>query len=532
MSVDDVESLLKSVDVHKAMGSDQLPSLVLKQSATVLAPTLRKILSASLDRGLVPDAFKLSFVSPLFKGGDASLATNYRPVSLLPVVSRLLETLVKTRLMSFLSANNLLPPTQFAYRQQHSTEDALTLAVDRWTRAKSNFMTTGVVLVDMSKAFDRVRHERLLSTLFSMGVCGTALEWFSSYLTGRRQRVKVGSQLSPGITCTRGVPQGSVLGPILFLLYTSSLSSILPSEIAHQEFADDIMLDYSHKDPNVIGSILSTGVSKLADWLDDIGLLLNEKKTQVMFILRRGATPSQSLQVKCRGFPLSIVNTVKYLGLHVDSDLSWSSHLAHLGAKARKATAQLWRYGNALTIRAKKTWYVSMIQSSLCYASTAFFPSLPASNLSRLVRMSKAGVRAICAVHLPTATAPLLRRLELRPLTTILLEKVLLFVFRCVRGLCSRLFEDFFRTTGSTVHSISPRTRGHDSALLRIPFVPGPAGRSQLRFQGSVAWNNLPAEIRQLKTKSSFVAAIRSRHDCDPPVISSAVLHSQCNPLP
>lgn len=525
ISLCEVEALLASVDIHKAMGSDELPPLILKQCATVLAPSLLKIFSSSLASGVVPKAFKLSFVSPLYKGGDACVPSNYRPVSLLPVVSRLLERLVKERLIAFLSTNDLLPATQFAYRPKHSTEDALTLAVNRWTQAKAAHLTTGVVLVDMSKAFDRVQHERLLSVLFSMGIGGTVLQWFGSYLSERLQRVKVSQDLAPEVSCSRGVPQGSVLGPLLFLLYTSDISCILPQRIFHQEFADDILLDYSSKDPGDIANTLSDGVSRLANWLSDIGLLLNEKKTQVMFIPPRGLTPPVDAIVTCRNIPLVTVKTVKYLGLIIDNDLAWTTHVDHLAARSRKATSQLWRHCNSLSTGAKRAWYVSIIQSSLCYSSNAFFPSLSATHLRHLIRMSKAAVRAVCAVHLPASTAPLLQRLDLRPLIHVLLEKVLLFVFRCIHGSCSKLFKDFFLGVGS-LSSVPRATRGEVSRLLIVPFVPGPSGRSLVRFQGSVMWNHLPANIRQIETRMSFTDAIKSYHDHQQPLVSSALLYA------
>ena len=175
ITVAEVEDLLKNVDPTKSTGSDGIPGLVLRQSATVIAPTLQIIFNTSLCSGYVPKSFKLSYVSPLYKSGDKATASNYRPVSLLPIVSRLLETIVKSTLVGYLSAHNLLPASQFAYRKNHSTEDALVYAVDRWLSARADHKTTGIVMIDMSQAFDRVLHPRLLSVLHSLGIGGTSL---------------------------------------------------------------------------------------------------------------------------------------------------------------------------------------------------------------------------------------------------------------------------------------------------------------------------------------------------------------------
>ena len=139
--------------------------------------------------------------------------------------------------------------------------------------------------------------------------------------------------------------------------------------------------------------------------------------------------------------------------------------------------------------------------------------------------MSKSAVRAVCAVHLPVATAPLLERLELRPLVYTLLEKVLVFVFRCVHGFCSDLLRNFFVGVRSSSQG-PPATRGEASRLLTVPFVPGPSGRSLIRFQGTVLWNRLPAKIRKVGTRSSFIEAIKSHHDSHRPIVSSALLYA------
>ena len=190
-----------------------MPGLVLRMAAQSLAPSLSEIFNMSFITGQVPTAFKVSHISPLFKAGDPTIPTNYRPVSLLPIVSRLLEKLVKEQVDKYLEEHQLLPLTQFAYRTNHSTEDALVLAVDRWLDAKFHRRTTGVIMVDMSKAFDRVRHDILISELHSLGVHGKVLDWFISYLSSRRQKIRVKHQLSSEVLCTRGVPQGSVFGP-------------------------------------------------------------------------------------------------------------------------------------------------------------------------------------------------------------------------------------------------------------------------------------------------------------------------------
>ena len=502
-----VRDLLRHTDVTKATGSDGIPGIVLKMTADTIAPSLCSIFNQSLAQGKVPADFKSSHVAPLFKAGDPTVPSNYRPVSLLPIVSRLLEKLVKNQVIEYLEEHQLLPPTQFAYRAGHSTEDALILAVDRWQTSRHHRKTTGIVMVDMSKAFDRVRHSLLLSELHALGLYGKVLDWFASYLSDRSQQVKIGAQLSEKISCSRGVPQGSVLGPLLFVMYTRGISRILPECISHQEFADDIIIDCSDVDSKRVVEKLSEGVSALERWLDDIGLLLNKKKTQVMFIKPRGSV-DVPFSVSCNGEDLATVSSAKYLGVQIDDDLRWTSHVNHLCLRSRQATGRLWRHRCALNMQARRTWYLAMVQAKLCYGSNAFFPALTAEGLGRLGKMAKAGVRAVFGLRNPVRTRPLLDRLNVKPLDEIFCNKVLVFVYRCVNSLASPLFAHYYSLVSRQSDATRRVTRGQESQLLSIPFLPGPSGRSSIRFQGSVLWNNLPGSTRLASSKTQFQAAI------------------------
>ena len=166
----EIAGLCKALDERQVTGHDGLPATVLKRCADILAPSLALLFNKSLSSGILPSKFKTANIYPLFKGGDVTVASNYRPVSLPLIVSRLLEKLVQQRLMSFLGENNLLPDSQFAYRKNHSAEDAITLAVNHWLLAKHQRRTTSIVVVDTAKAFDRVRHDLLISDFATIGV--------------------------------------------------------------------------------------------------------------------------------------------------------------------------------------------------------------------------------------------------------------------------------------------------------------------------------------------------------------------------
>ena len=298
--------------------------------------------------------------------------------------------------MAYIMENDLLPASQFAYRRRHSTEDALevVLVVNRWLIAKYERKETGVVFVDMSKAFDSVKHKLLLEELSNMGVTGTANSWLASYLIDRYQRVVVGGSMSSYTQCSRGVPQGSVLGPLLFTLYIRDIHHCIPRPVVHQEFADDIVLKASGSRA-VVCTYLSTAVTNLSTWLEDRGLKLNQTKTQVLLITPRGGQQNaEPLQIRCDGKLLTIVSQARYLGVIVDNELSWDGYVDHTIRQVRRSIGALWRSRQSLTVSSKNLFYHAMIMSRLTYGSNAIYPSLMARNMDALTRMTEAAIRA------------------------------------------------------------------------------------------------------------------------------------------
>ena len=196
-------------------------------------------------------------------------------------------------------------------------------------------------------------------------------------------------------------------------------------------------------------------VTLLAQWLEDIGLLLNSSKTQVLFIRPRGVHDAPS-SIYCRGQILETTRTAKYLGVIIDDELSWRQHVDHIGKKATQAIGQLWRHGRALSLRARKMWYVSLVQSHILYASNCFSPSLTSHLLQQLTKISKAGVRAIFQLPRRTPTGPLRARLHLSSLQCMYRRKWLIFVFRCLHSSASGLFHNFFTLKGHSREILPP----------------------------------------------------------------------------
>ena len=405
--------------------------------------------------------------------------------------------------MSFLGENNLLPDSQFAYRINHSTEDAITLAVNRWLPAEHQRRTTGIVFVDMSKAFDRVRHDLLISDLAANGVHELVLSWLCNYVSDRRQRVCVGDNHSDCATCSRGVPQGSVLGPLLFFIYISKLVQCLPAVVSNLEYADDIMLECTHLSPSTVCRSLSTAVTALGTWLADRGLLGNDRKTRVMILQPRGASASPPPVLRGDEL-LPTAHSVRYLGVTIDDGLTWNGHVDKVTKEVRKATGALWRSRRQLSTQSKLIFYFSLIQSKLLYGSNAYVPSMTIGTLDRLNRLSKSAItRGFYGLSRWTPTSPIFSILGVRPLFSVMAQKIVLFAHRYLARRYSNLFRDHF------VPVNGHQTRGCSQQLLGVPFWPGPHGRATIQFHGAVSCNALPAALRMEENPRQFSAIFK-----------------------
>ena len=296
---------------------------------------------------------------------------------------KLLEKLVQKELVSVMNITESLPSTQFAFRSGHSTEDALALITNRILTARDKRMYTGVCLLDMSKAFDKVRHHQLILDLFNVGVTATALRWFISYLSERTQRVCIGPSRSTITLCTCGVPQGSVLGPILFNIYTREIPNVAGHALSLQ-FADDIGLTCSKPTKSEVSAILSASASAIANWLNDRGLILNASKSQVISISGNLPEKHTPLSVNCNGTLLPLVESARYLGVTFDSNMSWDDHVTRCANRVSRKIGVLWRMRRCLSTQGRITYFQSIIMPDLLYGSNAFSTSLAARHCHRL----------------------------------------------------------------------------------------------------------------------------------------------------
>ena len=499
---DHVAHLLSRLPDCKAQGSDGIPGYLLSRAADILSPSVTELFNKSLASGVVPQGMKIANITPLYKGGDRSIATNYRPVSLLPILSKVLERIVHEQISSYLVQHDILPDTQFAYRKNFSTEDALLIASDRILQQKDRKQFGAACFIDLSKAFDKVKHTTLLTDLHDIGITGVPLAWFQSYLSNRWQRVVAGLDRSDCSKVSSGVPQGSVLGPVLFSLYVRNLRQCVQERVSVLQFADDIMLYCSNENPSAVEHDLTAATSSLADWLKLRGLILNERKSQVLCFPRTReeshSGASGIINVRCNGVPMPTVTSAKYLGITFDSCMSWRSHVQQKCIAVSRSIGALRRARNCLTVKARFYFYKSVIMSNLLYGSNSFIANLPPSGADKLIKLQKKALRSIFGLPNWAHTSSLFLMFQELNVIDTMLQKLAICTWRAVNSKCGLLISNLFSPrTGS-------RTRGSASNSLVLPNAQSLPGLHRPSFVGVVTWNALPAAARTSTTLATF----------------------------
>ena len=456
------------------------------------------IINRSLREGNVPTTFKHAHVCPLFKSGNPSDSRNYRPISLLPVASKLLEKVVLRQVVEYLESEcpTALPPEQFAYRRQHSCEDTLALSIDTWRKALDENQVCGVVFADLSKAFDNVRHTQVIQELADLGFEGTALKWFCNYLSERTQCVVIGHATGRTSHCTKGVPQGSVLGPLLFCLYIRRLPDIFAHSVV-RIYADDIAFYFIAKTVSGAMVKLQEDLDNLDSYINAKCLTLNPGKTQLLVIHRANAEVDlANVELSCRGTAIRPTDTVKYLGVLIDQHLTFSQQVNKVCRSALGKVATFRHGRRNLSSTACRIFYLSVVQSTLDYASTSYVHSLSTTLFDKLCTTSQICLRKVFGLHRFTSASFILEKHNLYSLSQRMNLKLYVFVYRILNRRTSDLLRPIFTTRCAGPHTHA-HTRGQSSSSLVLPRVFSRYGYHSLSFLAADRWNLLPSTCRE-----------------------------------
>jgi len=369
VSVKGVQKMLSNLNPNKASGPDSIPTRLLREMSLEIAPVLTSIFQSSIESGTVPTQWREANVTPIFKKGDKSLASNYRPVSLTSVCCKLCEHIIAKSIMSHLEGNSILSDFQHGFRAKRSCETQLITFWDEIVKEANSGGQTDVVIMDFSKAFDVVPHTLLLHKLKYLGISGQTLQWIKSFLENRSQKVVVDGEFSTNAPVTSGVPQGSVLGPILFLCYINDMPASVSSKL--RLFADDSIIYKAIKSLSDCISLQRDLVS-LEQWEKSWGMSFHPQKCNVMRMTRKRDPIIYSYSLK--GHELEAVANSKYLGVNLSSDLTWTHHINVIANRANKKLGFVRRNIRTSSIKAKSTAYISLVRPHLEYCSSVWDP--------------------------------------------------------------------------------------------------------------------------------------------------------------
>jgi hypothetical protein len=477
-----------------------------------VAPFLVELFNQSLALGVVPSDFKSAYITPLLKKADLDPtdAKSYRPISNLPVLSKLLERLVARQLLDYLTTSKLLPRLQSAYRARHSTETAILRVLADILRAVDSGDLALLTLLDLSAAFDTVDHATLLRRLeVSYGISGTVHNWFKSYLDGRRQYVRCGSTNSTTTTVLFGVPQGSVLGPILFLLYTADLLELVETHgFRPHLYADDTQILGTCRpgDTAQLRSRVSACVGDVGLWMCSNRLQLNTAKTEVLWCAsarRQHQIPNDPLMVG-----LDLVPTVQFvrdLGIYLDSDLSMRTHVTRTVSSCFAVLRQIRSISRSVSRSVVQSLIVSLVLTRLDYGSSTL-AGLPVRLLDRLQAVLNAAARLVYRLRKYDHVTPLLRDLHWLRVPERISFRLAVLAYCAQHNLAPPyLSDEFHRVADATSRQ---RLRSGTSTALFVPAtVHSSIGDRAFPVAAARVWNSLPHQV----TSSPSLPIFRQR---------------------
>ena len=461
-------------------GPDNIPSVVLKVCVDVLSEPLSQLFTALFESRSLPNDFRYADVVPVYKGSVSTASpNNYRPISLTSTVGKIMETCVKNDLLAYLVSNRLLSTHQHGFLPKKSTLSELLECLNDWMSAIENGEYVDVVYVDLKKAFDSVVHSKLLLKCEKYGIKGNLLEYIKAFLSDRWQRVKVGDSLSGWKRVTSGVPQGSVLGPLLFLIYINDMPDIL-STCTAKLYADDSKLYKSGPRPNLEIVGLQRDLTTFELWCRDWQLNINAAKCNVLKIgtSRNGQEPIYRLG----GEIVQTESCVKDLGVFIDTKLNFSQHCSRMCARISRKIGLIYRTFSGRTLEFMRTMFVTHIRPIAEYNSEIWSPCY-VKDIDLVENLQRRFTKRIKGMY-RLEYSERLKRCNLESLELRRIKKDLVLVYKIIHRLIGLEFNDFF--------SYAPRLGTRGNSLKLYPTF---AGRTvvvnSFNFRVINVWNSL-----------------------------------------
>lgn len=502
-----VKKFLTSLDATKATGLDCIGPRLLKIAPDALCSSITNIINKSLSQGVCPTVWKTAKVNPIFKSGSKSDVNNYRPISILPTLSKLIEKWIHLKLMAYLNNYKLLYQKQSGFRSGHSTESALILMIDSWIKAVNEGKLVGCVMVDFRKAFDLVDHDILLKKMELYKCDETCIAWFKSYLSHRSQQVSIRNikSLSENINC--GVPQGSILGPLLFLIFINDLPLSLSESVASIDlYADDTTLYDIQLNKQTLESNLQKSLTLLSTWCKENGMLLNADKTKIMLITsrqKRSTIENSSLLLKYNDLDLKLTNTDKILGVHINENLIWNAQFQFV---VKKVSSHLWllsRISSYLSVEDRLLFYNAYIRPHLDYCSIIWGNST-SCNINKITKLQRRACKSILRNEYTNLEEARDRLKILSFNESVFLQKAKV-MYKVANNIAPEYVTDLFHLRGNNSNDTTSNLRSVFNRNFLIPKPNIGLFKSSLSYSGALIWNSIPIDIKNATSIHSFV---------------------------
>ena len=509
----EIEKLITSLPNKNSSGFDLVNNKLLKLIKVEIATPLEIVFNQSIECGIFPDKMKLAEVVPLYKGKSRLEPSNYRPISLLPTISKILEKIMYRRTYNFLNDNNQLYHSQYGFRAKHSCEHAIADLVGHVLKNQQQNRYTAALFLDLSKAFDTLNHTLLLKKLEIYGIRGVALDWFNSYLSGRKMRVKNKCHdnhvnlHSSWFDLTHGAPQGSCLGPLLFLIFCNDLSLNL-NYLSCIQFADDTTLYYADKNLDVLKCCVEHDLNIILDWFRANSLTLNVQKTN--FLLFAPDKRKHALYLNVDKVTICPSNNTKFLGVILDDKLEWTEHVKSILTKMKR-NYNLMRLGaNLLSKHSLKIVYYAHVYSHLSYCISIWGSMTSVRQITKLKIQQDKCMRLIDSRLTTDQVYVKYKILQLDHLIDLEL---------CKMGFKLRLNElpvnllDTFKSD-SKGDSLE-KTHRYNTRQKNEPNLPSTSSKKyhqSFLFQGIKRYSTLPSKIKSITKYNKFISALKNEY--------------------
>ena len=488
-----VERKLKKLKIDKSPGPDCLHPRVLKELAEVISSPITDLMQISLNSGILPSGWKDGHITAIHKKGNKSSPDNYRPVSLTSQICKLMESVIRDHIMDFFTGNNIISESQHGFVPGRSCSTQLLECLDRWTNALDQGKSADVVYLDFSKAFDSVPHQPLIRKLHALGIRGKILDWCESFLVGRRQRVVVNGSVSKWEPVKSGVPQGSVLGPLMFVVYINDMPEVASSIM--KLFADDAKLYRDVDTPHDIEQ-LKEDLNRVTQWSDRWQMTFNAKKCQVLHLGSR----NQKTQYQMLDQTIASAEVVKDLGVHIDSKLSFHQHTEAKVNKANRALGILRRSFDYLDNRTFSLLYKALVRPHLEYCHAVTYPRT-AGQMKSIESVQRRATKCLRHLHdLPYEER--LKTLRLPSMTYRLMRGDMIEMYKYTHQLYQ------VQPKMINITHLESATRGHSLKLVK-PRCSSTLRQKTFPHRAIDRWNSLPEDIVSAPSTNSF----KSRFD-------------------